>query len=123
MASVVASGMIRISGPVSTFTAIPFSGLFTASVYQIHTLQLTNGISDFILSLGTFSNPGAVIAIADQIVRINYGNEPSAVSHGSAGRQFKDLWAQMGSGISGPLALHFANSSGQTASIVVIQGM
>lgn len=120
--SMIASGLMRISGPVSTFTAFPFSAMFTASVYQVHQLQLADGVSDFVLSLANLSKPGIVMAFADQIVRINYGGE-AGVSGGSAGRHFKDLWAQAGSGMSGPLSLHFANSAGTAASIIVIHGM
>ena len=120
--SMIASGVMRISGPVSTFTTFPFSAMFTASVYQVHQFQIANGVSDFILSLANLSNPGLVIAFADQVVRLNYGGESSA-SGGSAGRNFKDLWAQVGSGISGPLSFHFANSSGNAASVTVIHGI
>lgn len=122
MPTISVSGTVRVSWGSSIVTTIPFSSLYTASVALVHSLQISNGVSDTVVSLANLSAPGFVLLTADQLARVNYASE-SALSAGSAGRQFHGLFAQVGSGMSGPLALHFANSSGNAASVTIIQGM
>ena len=124
MPSITVSGIVRVSWGSSIYTQYPFSSLYTASVVVVHSLQLSTVESNTIVSLANVSNPGFVVLVSDGLVRVNYGNEPSAVSAGSAGRQFHGLFAQVGSGMSGPPALHFANSlTSAVASVAIIMGM
>jgi len=122
MAQTVVSGAIRVTN-VSQIITRTFSAAVTVSNWDVQEYTLDNGISDFIVSRAHLSNAGFLMLMATSIVRVNFGELPSAASFGSDGYQFKDLFARIGSGISGDLNLHFSNSSGDSAVITVIQGM
>ena len=121
-ASAMISGGARISAGVSTFAVSPFSGSFSLSSFFVDQFILAAGVSEFVVSVQTVSNPSFVVLKATEVVRVNFGNLPSSTSHASAGFQFADIFAQVGCGISGPLALHFANSGSNSATITVMLG-
>jgi len=129
--NVVVSGTVRVvSGTDTTFTK-GFSATYTASHYVIRDLVLLNGASEVVLSLAEISNPGFTLVIGGVSgVRINPGlniasliSGPSAVAFASVGIAFKDLYTQIGSGQSGPISMHFSNSSGDSATVTIVQGM
>ncbi len=122
MASAVVSGAFRVSNNNNVFNRA-FSGLTSVSAWVVQDLIIANGASDVILSYAQVSVPNVVFMTATSIVRVNFAGHASYVSAASAGWQFKDLFVWMGSGISGPIALHFANSSGDSATVTVGVGM
>ena len=128
MASAVISGEIRVSNQGNVFSK-SFAALVTVSQWYTNQIILNNGVSNHVLSLTTLSNPIFLALTATSIVRVNiggkdWGSATSSLSAGSAGLQFKDLFALVGSGIavSGPFNLQFANSSGDSAVITIIAG-
>lgn len=121
MANNIVSGTVRITN-TSTVMTRTFSANVTVSNWHAQDYTLTNGLSDFIISIAHQSSPGFLMLMATSTVRVNFGNHASADSAASLGFEFKDLFARVGSGISGDLNLHFANSSGDSAVITVIQG-
>lgn len=122
MSSAVVSGTIRVSNNNNVFTNA-FSAIVTVSQWQTQQIILANGISDFIVSIATQSNPGFLMLMATSLVRVNFGEHASADSAASLGYTFKDMFAQIGSGQSGPLNIHLANSSGDSATVTLITGM
>lgn len=122
MSSAVVSGTIRVSNNNNVFVNA-FSAFVTVSQWTTKQIILTNGISDYVVSMPTASNPQFLMMMATSLVRVNYGNLNSAASTASAGMSFKDLFAQVGSGQSGPFNLHFANSSGDSATVTIVTGM
>ena len=79
--------------------------------------NLSAGLSNFIVSINIMSNPHVILLQADGLVRVNFGNLPSATSHASAGFQFQDLFAIVGSDISSFPAFHFANSTASARNV------
>lgn len=122
MASAILSGAFRISNSGNIFNKA-FDATVTVSTWHIQQLVLANGVSDTIVSLAYVSIPGVIFVTATSLCRINYSGHASNLSAASAGWQFKDMWANMGSGMSGPTGLHFANSSGDSATVTLAVGM
>ncbi|HXH10781.1 MAG TPA: hypothetical protein VNP04_13595 [Alphaproteobacteria bacterium] len=113
------------AGPVQTNAA---SASITVSAYQVTRLTIANGVSDFIYSVAQLSAPSVIILVsATSVCRVNWTNASvsaaCAYSAGSAGVPFKDLFVIAGSGAAMPSALHFSNSSGDSATFTVIVGM
>lgn len=112
-------------GPVQNQAA---SVTITVSAYQVTRLTIANGVSDFVYSVAQLSSPSVIIlASATSVCRVNWSN-PSvsgacAFSAGSNGVPFKDLFVIAGSGAAMPSSLHFANSSGDSATFTLIVGM
>lgn len=134
MAKMEVSGSIRIvgSGLTSglTMSTRTFSAAFTASTFMVQDIVLVNGASDVVVSIATLSQGGFLYIMGGtSVVRINPGLHiasavtTSGYSVASVGITFNGIYAQIGSGGSGPLALHFANSSGDSATITVVYGM
>lgn len=134
MAKIEVSGAIKItgSGVTSGLTmgTRTFSAAFVASTFIIQDIVLPNGTSDFVVSIATLSAGGFLYIIGGtSTVRINPGlhiassTTTSGVSTASVGITFNGIYGQIGSGASGPLALHFANSSGDSATVTVVMGM
>lgn len=121
-ASAMISGGVRISAGLSTFFVNAFSGSFGVSAFFAEQFIIAAGVSEFIVSVNSVSNPGFMVLKATETVRVNFGNLPSSTSHASAGYQFADLFAIVGCGISGALALHFANSGSNSATVTVTLG-
>jgi len=117
------SGTLYISS-VSTVASHSVSATLTISAFVQHQFTLSDGLSDFILSLAPLSNPTLTWCLADKTVRVNaWPNLDS--QRASAGQLFAALFVLAGgtSAFSGPGALHFANSSGSAAQVTVLQGM
>jgi hypothetical protein len=121
MASAVVSGSVRITN-VSNVINPTFSALVTVSQWATHAIVLPDATDDFVFSSVHFSNPGFLLMYSTGIVRMQQGGLPSAASYASNGMEFKDLFAQIGSGISGPINMHFANSSGNSATVTIVIG-
>jgi hypothetical protein len=122
MAQNIVSGTIRITNTSTVYTRT-FSAAITTSNWNAQDYIIANGLSDFIVSLALQSNPGFLMCMATSTVRINFGGHASADSAASLGYEFKDLYARVGSGISGDVNLHFSNSSGDSATVTVVHGM
>jgi hypothetical protein len=122
MAQNIVSGTVRVTN-TSTVITRTFSAAVTVSNWNVQDYTITNGLSDFIVSLPNVSNPGFLLMMATSTVRVNFGGHASADSAASLGFEFKDLYARVGSGISGDINLHFSNSSGDSAVVTVIQGL
>ena len=122
MASALLSGAFRISNQGNIFNKA-FDITTTISTWHVQQVVLANGTSEFVLSFTHLSAPNTVFVTANSLCRINYAGHASYVSAASAGWQFKDLWAHVGSGMSGPIGIHLANSSGDSAIITVAVGM
>lgn len=118
MADATLSGATRLSSTSNIITR-SFE-LTVSSVSNVFATQfiLAAGTSEFVVSIATLSAPTYVVAQATGLCRINYGNHASYVSAASAGWPFT-FWAQLCSGGSGPLALHFGNSGSDSATITV----
>jgi len=122
MASALLSGAFRISNTGNVFNRV-VSTTTTVSTWFIQDIILANGVSDVVISIAQLSLANTIVVFGGaSICRINYSGHASYVSSGSAGWQFKDFWAHIGSGISGPTGIHMANSSGDSALITVIIG-
>ena len=121
MASATISGAFRISNQGNIFNKA-FDATVTVSQWHVQQLVLANGVSEVVISNTQLSLANTIFVTATSICRINYSGHASYVSAASAGWQFKDIWAHMGSGISGPTGLHFANSSGDSAIISMAIG-
>lgn len=115
------SGTLRVSSTSNLVTKV-FSSTITCSTWLMQEIVLLPNVSDQVLSIATLSNAMAVLMTSTNTVRVNFANMPSSVSAGSAGYQFKDLYAVVGSGISGAGALHFANSGSDSATVVIFLG-
>jgi len=100
--------------------ALPIS--VTVSQYQVHRIILANGVSEFVVSQVNLSNPGVILLTATSLCRVNWSNI-SSTGLASAGHQFKDLFCIAGSGISAMTGLHLANSSGDSAILMLVIGM
>ena len=129
MASAAISGAIYIQDTSGTnIESRTFAPTTAVSTYITHKIILANGVSEFVFSVTNISIPNVIYVTANSLVRINpgltiaSGLTTSGVSLASVGMQFKDLFVWMGSGMSGGQALHFANSSGDSAAITVIMG-
>jgi hypothetical protein len=123
MATISVSGTVRITNTSTIFTRT-FSAGYTASTFVARDIVLLNGVSDSVVSLAEFSNPVFVMLMGGtSLVRVNFGDHASADSAASLGFQFNDLWTWIGSGQSGPIDLHLANSSGDSATLTLIAGM
>jgi hypothetical protein len=122
MASAILSGAFRVSNSGNIFNRA-FDTTVTVSTWQIQQLVIANGVSDTIVSLAYISIPNMIFVTATSLCRINYSGHASNLSAASAGWNFKDMWAHMGSGMSGPTGLHFANSSGDSATITLAIAM
>ena len=121
MASAILSGAFRISNQGNIFNKA-FDATVTISVWQVQQLVLANGVSEIVISNALISAPNIIFATATSLCRINYSGHVSYVSAASAGWQFKDMWAHMGSGILSITGVHFANSSGDSAIITMAIG-
>jgi len=93
------------------------------SQYVTQRIILANGVSNFIVSIASVSIPNVVWMTANSLCRVNFGNHASADSAASLGYQFKDIFAWAGSGQSGPINIHYANSSGDSAIVTLVLGM
>lgn len=134
MAKIEVSGAYRITGSGLTsglnLGTRTFSAAFVASTFVVQDIVLLNGASDVVLSLAQLSAGGFLLLLGGtSTVRINPGLHiasaatVSGVSTASVGITFNGIYAQIASGGSGPFALHFANSSGDSATITVVWGM
>ena len=115
------SGSLRVSSTSNMFTR-SFSATVTCSTWATQEVVLLPNVSDFVVSNALLSNAMALFMTSTQTVRVNFAGLPSSVSAGSAGYQFKDLYALAGSGISGVQALHFANSGSDSATVLIFLG-
>ena len=115
------SGTLRVSSTSALLTKM-FSATITCSTWQIHEIVLLPNVSDFVVSSTLLSNAMAMMATATATVRMNFTGLPSSVSAASAGYQFKDLLAIVGSGISGAQGIHLANSGADSATILLFLG-
>jgi len=115
------SGGVRVSSTSNVFTKT-FSATVTVSTWTIQEIVLLPNVSDFVVSIATLSNAYAFLATATQNVRINFAGLPSSVSAGSAGYAFKDLFAIVGSSVSGVQSLRTANSSSDSATVTLFLG-
>ena len=119
MASALLSGALRISNTGNVFNRA-LSTTTTVSTYFVQDIVLANGVSDVVVSVAQISAAKVVVVIGGaSACRINYSGHASYVSAGSAGWEFKDLWAHIGQA-SGVLGVHFANSSGDSATVTLI---
>lgn len=134
MALISVSGTVRVlgSGLTSgqTVNTRTFSAAYVASTFMFQDFVLLNGVSDFVVSTATLSAGGFLLVLGGaSLVRINPGLHiassltTSGASVASLGVTFNGIYAQVGSGASGPLAIHFANSSGDSATVTVVYGM
>lgn len=122
MATNIVSGAVRITNTSTVYTRT-FSAAVTTSNFNVQDYVIANGVSNFIVSLAAQSSPGFLMMMATSTVRANFGGHASADSAASLGFEFKDLYARIGSGISGDINIHLANSSGDSATVTIIQGM
>lgn len=122
MAINIVSGTVRVTNTSNVYQRT-FSAAVTTSNWNIQDYNMPNGLSDFIVSLDVQSSPGFLMLMATSTVRVNFGGHASADSAASLGQEFRDLYARVGSGISGDVNLHFSNSSGDSAVITVVHGM
>jgi hypothetical protein len=120
-AQVLLSGTLRVSS-TSNLDQKTFSAQITCSTWQMQEILLLPNVSEFVVSIATLSAPLAVILTSTNIVRVNFSNHASYVSAASAGWQFKDYFMWGGSGVSGPLGLHFSNSGSDSATITCFIG-
>ena len=123
MASAIMTGEIRVSNQGNVFTKT-FSAMVTVSQWYTNQVVLANGISDFVVSTIFVSNPMFIALTANSVCRVAFGGT-SQISSASAGMQFRDMFALIGSGIavSGPFNIHFSNSSGDSATITMVAAM
>lgn len=126
MASAIITGEVRVSNQGNVFTKA-FSAMTTVSVWQVQQVNLAAGVSDWIVSLANQSAAQALVLMATSVCRVNFsgkdwGSAVSSLSAGSAGLQFRDLFAIMGSGMSGIVGLHFANSTADSYVVTVLTG-
>ena len=122
MASALLSGAFRISNTGNVFNRV-LSTTTTISTWLIQDMVLANGVSDIVISNTLLSSPNTNIVFGGaSLCRINYSGHASYVSSGSAGWQFKDFWAHIGSGMSVITGVHFANSSGDSCTVTLILG-
>ena len=121
MAQAAISGGLRFSS-TSNLVVKTFAASTPLSNFTTGELTITAGVSDFVLSINAVSSPSVLFLAATSTMRINFGGG-AGTSHGSAGQQFSDFYGFMGSFISGPLSLHFANStlSAQTVTYLIGQ--
>ena len=111
------SGTMMLTSPSNTITT-NFSNLLNVSALITLDFMILPNVSDFIVSLAQFSNCNVVLMQSDNVVRVNFGNVGAAsyVSNASAGFTCTTyLW--MGSSISGPNSVRFANSGANSATI------
>lgn len=117
------SGTVRFSSTTTSGVwSRAYSATITCSTWQAQEIVLLPTASDFVVSIATLSNVQALLLMATNTCRVNFAGLPSSVSAGSAGFQFKDLFAVVGSGISGTTALRFANSAADSCTVTVIMG-
>jgi hypothetical protein len=124
MASAFVSGTLKISG-TSNLVTRTFSAFTTVSQFAHQEIVINSGLSNFIVSLANVSNPNFLWITATAVVRVN-ANPALDSQRGSAGQEFSDLYAVVGnnaSAVSGSPALHFSNSSGDSATITIYHGM
>jgi len=115
------------ASPVQTFISTT-SQTITLSAYLAENFVIATGVSAFRVSFNLFSNVNTLVLMANSTLRVNVLNwmntaAASGISAGSAGGQFKDFFMIAGSGISGPLALEFANSTADSVAVTAIFGM
>ncbi len=115
------SGTLRVSSTSNVLNKV-FSATITCSTWQVQEIVLLPNVSEFVVSITTLSNVTALLMTATNTVRVNFAGLPSSVSGGSAGYQFKDLLAIVGSGISGAQGLHYANSGADSSTITLFMG-
>lgn len=115
------SGTLRVSS-TSNVLSKTFSATLTCSTWQVHEIVMLPNVSEFVVSSTLLSNAHAMLMTSTQTVRVNFTGLPSSVSGASAGYQFKDLFAICGSGISGVQGIHLANSSADSATVVLFLG-
>jgi hypothetical protein len=122
MAQNIVSGTVRITNTSTVYTRT-FSAAVTVSNWTANDYTIANGLSDFIVSVAHVSNAGFLMLMATSTMRVNFGGHASADSAASLGFEFRDLYARVGSGISGDINLHFSNSSGDSAVVTVVHGL
>ena len=115
------SGTLRVSSTSALLTKV-FSATITCSTWQIHEIVLLPNVSNHNVSSTVLSNAIAMLATATGTVRMNFAGLPSSVSAGSAGYQFKDLFAIAGSGISGVQGINLSNSGADSATVTLFLG-
>ena len=120
LAQALVSGSWRISSTSGLFTQ-SFSATTTVSATMALDFVVATGVSDFVVSLATFSNATVVGLQANNQVRINFGGigNSSYVSNASAGF-FITQFAWVTGGTSGPLSLRVANSGTDSATVRLI---
>ena len=119
------SGSWRVSSlnPLLDLITKSFSATLTCSVFEQKEVLVLPNISDFVVCNTAVSSPSLIMATATNIVRINFAGFTSMVSAASAGLQFKDFFAYVGSGAALPSNIHVANSGSDSALITVLFGM
>jgi hypothetical protein len=125
MATVSISGVIRINdGTANVFTKNFFNSV-VISQFVTRDIVFEDGFSDVILSLAEMSSPSVFMAVnnATSALRVNFANHASADSAASLGYEFTGIYMVTGSNISGSLATHWSNSSGDSAVATVILAM
>ncbi len=115
------SGTLRVSSTSALLTKV-FSATITCSTWQVHEIVMLPNVSDYIVSSTLLSNATAMLATSTNTVRINFTGLPSSVSSASAGYQFKDLVAIVGSNISGAQGIHLSNSGSDSATVTLFLG-
>jgi hypothetical protein len=123
MGTISVSGTIRVNDGSATVFTKTFSAAVTVSQFITRDIILANGVSDVIVSVAEMSNPGFMMLLGGtSALRVNFGNHASADSAASLGFEFNNLYAQIGSGTSGSINLHIANSSGDSSVVTLVQG-
>lgn len=120
-AQVLLSGTLRVSSTSNLQTKV-FSAQITVSTWQMQEILLLPNVSEFVVSLATLSAPLVVALASTNKVRVNFSGHASYVSAASAGWEFRDYFMWGGSGISGPMGLHFSNSGSDSAFITCFIG-
>ena len=119
------SGSWRVSSlnPLLDLITKSFSATLTCSVFEQKEVLVLPNISDFVVCNTAVSSPSLIMATSTNTVRINFAGFTSMVSAASAGLQFKDFMAYVGSGTGLPSNIHIANSGSDSALVTVLFGM
>ena len=100
-----------------------FSSTNTISTWTVQQIVTLPGVSEYLISMGLYSLPQAIIMTATDTVRINFAGQASSVSAASASViQFREFFGMIAGSTALPSAFHLGNSGTNSSTVVYLIG-
>ncbi len=125
-ASLLLSGGWRVSQSYTSGTDLitkAFSSTNTISTWTVQQVVLLPVTSQYLISMGLYSVPQAIIMTATNTVRVNFGGQASSFSAASASVMlFREFFAMVAGSTALPSSIALGQSGTDSATVTVLIG-